>query len=69
VRNKFYELDDLMWDALAEHRVNKQIGQIPRMHEKIDAFRKQGPELLNGLERMVQGRLWKPTSLSDQASK
>jgi hypothetical protein len=68
VRNKFYELDALMWDALVEHRVNKEVGQIPLMNSKVDAFRSQGTELLNGLERVVQRRLWNPPSLSDQPS-
>ena len=52
VRSKFYELDNLMWDALTEHRVNEEVGQIPRMHNNIDALRQKGPELLNDLERV-----------------
>ena len=62
VKEKFYELDTLMWDALGEHQANEEIGQLPRMREKIDAFRKKGPELLTALEQQVQTRLWNAQS-------
>jgi hypothetical protein len=43
VREKFYELDTLMWDALGEQEANEEMELISRMREKIDAFRKKAP--------------------------
>jgi len=63
VREKFYELDTLMWDALGEQEVNEEMELIPRMREKIDAFRQKGPELLKALEQQVQTRLWDAQSI------
>jgi len=63
VRDKFYELDTLMWDALGEQETNERMEQIPRMQEKIGVFRKRGPELLKALEQQVQTRLWNSQSI------
>jgi len=64
VKDRFYELDTLMWDALTEHEINEQIQQIPRLQEKTKAFRERGPDLLKVLEHEVQERLWSSQSIA-----
>jgi hypothetical protein len=63
VRDKFYELDTLIWDALTEHEINEQMQQVPRMQDKIKALTQKGPKLLEALEQRVQGRLWNSQSI------
>jgi hypothetical protein len=52
VRDKFYELDTLIWDALTEHEINEQMQQVPRMQDKIKALTQKGPKLL---ARIIHG--------------
>jgi hypothetical protein len=64
LRERFYELNTLMWEALTEHETNHSMDLFPRMHKKLDAFRTKGPELLRDLEQQVQKRLWNSQSIA-----
>jgi len=58
VKRKFQELSDLIRDALIEYEIKHAHKEITRMHEKMLALSKRGPEVLESLEIDVQGRLW-----------
>src|SRR5262249_23431006 len=68
LRNKFYEIEGLMVDALAEQHLN--IGQhhnqpLAWKWEKVAILEKEGKALTEALDKEVQARLWSADSLLD----
>jgi hypothetical protein len=62
LRDKFYEIEELILEAISEQRANFEQRQDPKgplwKTEKLDALLEKGRSLLQALEREVQKRLW-----------
>ena len=57
LKDKFKKLEDIIWDALTEHQINKEHDLKPRERTAHDRFSKEGESLIKDLETSVQGRL------------
>ena len=63
IKNKFTALSDLIWYAVHENKVNKQMNLKPENREKQQALHDTGATLLKDLEADVSGRLSKTLEL------
>jgi hypothetical protein len=64
LKDKFRQVEDLIWDALAECELNKNDAVWPKRLGDQDKLRKEGELLMKQLETEVQERLWNSERLS-----
>jgi hypothetical protein len=59
IRDKFLELDDLIWKALGERVITERYsGVLLPSNVSIEALSKQGQPLLDALGAEIHNRLW-----------
>jgi hypothetical protein len=61
MKAKFVSIGDLAWDALMEHKINREMG-ISKAGPKVEKFEKLGDSMLLELETEIQRRLWSDVS-------
>jgi hypothetical protein len=54
-------VQDLVWNALTEHRINEENQPIPRLRDAIGKLNGDGDERMKALERKIHSRLWPST--------
>ena len=55
---KFHQIEEVLWAALAEYEMNKQHDLKPREQEALKKLLKEGEPLMKDLQTEVQKRLW-----------
>jgi hypothetical protein len=68
IKQRFDEIDQLVWDVLVEYEANLTMNQRPRQSKQNEALRKNGEGLLKSLGEQVQGRLWNAESVDSSIS-
>lgn len=68
MKDQFKELDDIIWNALAEHQYNHEQKLHPRLNESTNRLLNDSQPLIEKLELQVQQRLWN-TSLKSGKTK
>ena len=63
IRKAFQEIDDLVWDAIVEHKLNVEDDMRPAPRENIGALAQKGDQLLRNVEAKVRERLWPKDNL------
>lgn len=58
IRKAFQEIDDLVWEAVIEHKFNVQNQTTPMQRQKIDLLEQKGDQLLLDIEAKVRERIW-----------
>lgn len=64
IKSKFKQVDDLIWEALNEFKMNEQAAVRPRDRVAAEALGNVGEPLLRSLEDDVANRLWSLNQLA-----
>lgn len=58
IREQFSQMDQMLFDAAAEHEFNRHARPVPRHTQAADKLKSVGAQLIKDLEASVQTRLW-----------
>jgi hypothetical protein len=65
IRAQFQKLLDLIWNAIIEAEVNREIEHTARRRESTQALRSNGENMMKELEAVIHERLWPVNTASE----